>query len=174
MFRSVAERTSGRRTRSRGAARCLAAVLVVTALSGCSGEADGSKEAATTSVAAPVAGVESFCTEFADVVVQSDPDFTRLEAAAPDAVKPEVKNVVAFSEMAASAAEPPDEGVIEGFQRSVAGMTIYAVGNCDDIEPAITKLGLDQADLKVLSAYSLDDVRNDETWPKIKKALGQP
>ena len=53
-------------------------------------------------------------------------------------------------------------------------MTIYAVGNCDDIESAITSLGLDQADLKVLRSYSLDDVRNDDTWPKVKAALGEP
>ena len=159
--------------------RLTVALAVVAALSGCSGD-DGpakgavttSAEAPVTSAEAPISGVESFCTEFADVVVQDDPDFTRLEAAAPEEVKPEVVEVVAFSEMAATAEGPPEEDVIEGFQRSVAGMTIYAVGNCDNIERVVEGLSLDQADLEVLRTYSLDDVRNDDTWPKVKKALG--
>ena len=164
---------SGRARRSVLRLTATAAVLVI--LGGCSSD-DSSAEAPTTTEAAapPTAGVESFCEEFADVVVQDDPDFGRLDAAAPEAVKAEVSEVVEFSEMAATAEEEPDEDVIEGFQRSVAGMTIYAVGQCDNLDDAIETLGLDEEDLKLLRTYSLDDVRNDDTWPKVKKALGQP
>lgn len=151
----------------------IAAALVL--LGGCSSE-DSSAEASTTTKAAapPTAGVESFCEEFAAVVVQDDPDFGRLDAAAPEAIKPEVAEVVEFSEMAATAEEAPDEDVIEDFQRSVAGMTIYAVDQCDDLDQAIEGLGLDEEDLKLLRTYSLEDVRSDDTWPKVKEALGQP
>lgn len=175
MFRpDVGRPGSGRRRFGAVAWRFGAVAAVLATLSGCSGDDVSAGQPTTSKPApAPTAGLTSFCEEFADVVVQDDPDFSRLDASAPEEVKPEVEAVVAFSEMAATAEEAPDEDVIEEFQRSVAGMTIYAVDECSDIESAVESLGLDKGDLKVLRTYSLADVRNDETWPAVKKALGQ-
>ena len=75
--------------------RFAAAAVILAALSGCSDGGDGAQQAVTTKpAAAPTAGVESFCDELADIVVQDEPDFGRLDASAPEEVKPEVAEVV--------------------------------------------------------------------------------
>lgn len=154
----------------RGTAVAVAGLVVLTGCS--SGDDAPAGEAATSKPAgAPAAGLESFCDEFADVLVQDDPDFSRLVASAPEEVKPEVEEVVEFSEMASTAEEAPAEDVIDGFQRSLAGMTIYALGNCDDAEQLATDLGLDEEQLEVARSYSLEDVRDDDTWPEVQAAL---
>ena len=168
-------RVRWRAIRNVAAPVCVAGTLAV--LASCSG-GDGSagapsSEPTTATDEAPVAGVESFCDEFVDVLSQDDPDFSRLDQAAPEEVKPEVSEVVEFSEMAATADEAPAEEVIDGFQRSVFGMTIYAVDNCDDVEQLASDLGLGDEQIEAVRRYSLDDVRDDEKWPEIKAAVEQ-
>lgn len=144
---------------------------------GCSnGEpsADGAGPDSTANTAeSPEVSVEGFCAEFVSVLGQDDPDFSRLEQSAPDEVKPEVSEVVEFSEMALQAEEAPDESVIDEFQRSIFGMTVYAVANCDDVERLAADLGLGDEQLDALGKYTLDDVRDDEEWPEIRAADGQ-
>ncbi|MEZ5382216.1 MAG: hypothetical protein R2754_10550 [Microthrixaceae bacterium] len=168
----MSHRSSPHRTRPAPAlVPVVAAVLLVMAATGCSG--GDSAEASDDAASLPAASVSSFCSEFADVLVQDEPDFDRLKASAPEGVKPEVDAVVAYSKDAAGAAEPPDESTIEDFERSVAGMTIYAVDECNDIEQVVADLELDDGDLEVLQSYSIEDVRDDATWPTIKEQLGK-
>lgn len=164
-------RTHLTNTLRRGTAISLAGLVMLTGCS--SNDPPASEGASSKSDKAPAAGVKPFCDEFADVLDQDDPDFSRLEQAAPEAVKPEVTKVVEFSEMATTAEEAPEESVIEEFERSVAGMTIYAVDECDDADAIVEGLGIGDSGLDAIRKYSLDDVRDDETWPEIKAALDQ-
>lgn len=164
-------------TRPSGGFRHLFVVgaLALMAASGCSNSDRPTSSASSTTEPQtsdmPTAGVKQFCTEFAEVLSSEDPDFDRLKASARKEVTPEVDSVVSFSTAAEVADEAPDEAVIAEFQRSVVGMTVYAASECDDIEAVVADLGLDANDLKVLRKYTLADVRNDDTWPTIEKAI---
>ena len=174
MFHPLAECQGRRGSRVRSAGqRFAAAAVILAALSGCSDGGDGAQQAVTTKpAAAPTAGVESFCDELADIVVQDEPDFGRLDASAPVQVKPQGVGVVQVSKMARTAEEAPDKSVIDDFQRSYFGMTIYAVGHCDNSDTLAAGLGLGDQQLEAARRYSLEDVRDDQTWPEVKAAVG--
>ena len=165
-------RTNERGRRSAAGRSCAVGFAALAILSGCSNDDPAAERASTSTAAeAPAAGLESFCGEFADVLVQDDPDFGRLEASAPDEIRPEVDEVVEFSKMAATAKEAPDESVIDDFQRSLIGTIVYAVDNCEESEQLTADLGLGQQQVDAVRTYSLEDVRNDATWPEVQAAF---
>lgn len=51
-------------------------------------------------------------------------------------------------------------------------MTIYAVGHCDNSDTLAAGLGLGDQQLEAARRYSLEDVRDDQTWPEVKAAVG--
>ncbi|MCB1026348.1 MAG: hypothetical protein KDB24_01125 [Microthrixaceae bacterium] len=174
-----------------GLRRCCGVALAVVALTvaGCSNDpADEGAETTqaagdtseTTAVAAgteevvePVEqSVESFCSTLTEIVGQEagEQQYEPLQASAPDEIAGVVDDLAEAAEEARTTEEPGADLQERGV-RSVVGVTVYAIDECDDTAGLAEAIGIDEAGIELLSKYTLEDVQDDDTWAEISAAL---
>lgn len=118
--------------------------------------------------------VEGFCGALTDIADQpaGEQDFGPLQAAAPDEIAPMV-DTLAETAQEATATEQPSAELQERGIRSVVGVTIYALDECDDADGLIKSIGLDKAEVELLGKYSVKDVEDDAKWNELMTELQQ-
>lgn len=116
--------------------------------------------------------VEGFCDALVGISDQQagEQDFGQLLATAPDEIAPMVDTLAETAEEA-SATEQPSEELQERGIRSVVGVTIYAIDECDGADGLIESIGLGPAELDVLSKYSVEDIDDDAKWKELLAEL---